>query len=58
MPSSFYQPRAPLFSLTHAQLTVVTQSCALLFTVTYCCSDFIVLVTSIVDITLLFFYSI
>ena len=28
---SFYRPLAPLFSLTHAQLAVVTQSCALLY---------------------------
>ena len=27
----FYQPQAPLFLLTHAQLAVVTQSCALLY---------------------------
>ena len=44
----------PIVLVTHAQLTVVTQSCALLFTVTYCCSDTIVLVTPIVHITLLF----
>ena len=54
MPLSFYQPLAPLFLLTHVQLTVVTQSCVLLFTVTYCCSDTIVLVMPIVRITLLF----
>ena len=54
MPLSFYQPLAPLFLLTHTQLTIVTQSCALLFTVTYCCSDTIVLVTPIVCVTLLF----
>ena len=29
--SSFYQPLAPLSLLTHAQLAVVTQSCALLY---------------------------
>ena len=40
--------------VTHAQLTVVTQSCAVLCTVTYCCSDAIVLVTAIVHVTLLF----
>ena len=30
-PLSFYRPLAPLFLLTHAQLAVVTQSCALLY---------------------------
>ena len=33
---SFYRPLAPLFLLTHAQLTVVTQSCALLYTTAHC----------------------
>ena len=33
---SFYQPMAPLFLLTHAQLAVVTQSCALLYTAAHC----------------------
>ena len=28
---SFYRPLAPLFLLTHVQLAVVTQSCALLY---------------------------
>ena len=55
---SFYQPLAPFVLLTHAQLAIVTQSCALLRTVTYCCSDSIVLVTPIVCVTLLFSYSI
>ena len=32
---SFYRPLAPLFLLTHAQLAVVTQSCALLYD---CCA--------------------
>ena len=32
---SFYRPLAPLFLLTHAQLAVVTQSCALLY---ICCA--------------------
>ena len=54
MPSLFYWPLAPLFLLTHVQLAVVTQSCAVLGTVTYCCSDDIVLVMSIVHVTLLF----
>ena len=36
------------------QLAVVPQSCAVLCTVTYCCSDTIVLVTPIVHVTLLF----
>ena len=49
---------APLFLVTHMQLTIVTQSCTVLCTVTYCCSDAIVLVTSIVHVTLLFLYSI
>ena len=31
---SFYRPLAPLLLLTHAQLAVVTQSCALLYN--YC----------------------
>ena len=46
---SFYRPLAPLFLLTHAQLAVVTQSCALLYTAAH--RDFIVLVTSIVRVT-------
>ena len=33
---SFYRPLAPLFLLTHAQLAVVTQSCALLYTAAHC----------------------
>ena len=33
---SFYRPLAPLFSLTHAQLAVVTQSCALLYIAVHC----------------------
>ena len=33
---SFYRPLAPLFLLTHAQLTVVTQSCALLYIAAHC----------------------
>ena len=33
---SFYRPLAPLFSLTHAQLAVVTQSCALLYIAAHC----------------------
>ena len=42
----FYRPQAPLFMLTHAQLAVVTQSCALLYIAAHC--DVIVLVTPIV----------
>ena len=33
---SFYRPLAPLFLLIHAQLAVVTQSCALLYTAAHC----------------------
>ena len=33
---SFYRPLAPLFLLTHAQLAVVTQSCALLYITAHC----------------------
>ena len=33
---SFYRPLAPLFSLTHVQLAVVTQSCTLLYTAAHC----------------------
>ena len=33
---SFYRPLAPLFLLTHAQLAVVTQSCALLYSTAHC----------------------
>ena len=33
---SFYWPLAPLFLLTHAQLAVVTQSCALLYITVHC----------------------
>ena len=33
---SFYRPLAPLFSLTHAQLAIVTQSCALLYIAAHC----------------------
>ena len=33
---SFYRPLAPLFSLTLAQLAVVTQSCALLYITAHC----------------------
>ena len=33
---SFYRLRAPLFLLTHAQLAVVTQSCALLYIAAHC----------------------
>ena len=33
---SFYRPLAPLFSVTHAQLAVVTQSCALLYFTAHC----------------------
>ena len=33
---SFYWPLAPLFLLTHAQLAVVTQSCALLYIAAHC----------------------
>ena len=33
---SFYRPLAPLFLLTYAQLAVVTQSCALLYTAAHC----------------------
>ena len=33
---SFYQPLAPFVLLTHAQLAVVTQSCALLYTTAHC----------------------
>ena len=50
----FLPASGPIVLVTHAQLTVVTQSCALLCTVTYCCSDTIVLVTPIVHVTLLF----
>ena len=32
----FYRPQAPLFLLTHAQLAVVTQSCALLYIAAHC----------------------
>ena len=32
----FYRPLAPLFSLTHVQLAVVTQSCALLYITAHC----------------------
>ena len=32
----FYRPLAPLFLLTHAQLAVVTQSCALLYIAAHC----------------------
>ena len=60
-PLSFYRPLAPLFSwLMRSSLLWLRAApyCTLLHTVTYCCSDAIVLVTSIVDITLLFSYSI
>ena len=33
---SFYRPLAPLFLLTHAQLAVVIQSCALLYIAAHC----------------------
>ena len=33
---SFYRPLAPFVLLTHAQLAVVTQSCALLYTAVHC----------------------
>ena len=33
---SFYRPLAPLSLLTHAQLAVVTQSCALLYIAAHC----------------------
>ena len=33
---SFYRPLAPLFLSTHAQLAVVTQSCALLYITAHC----------------------
>ena len=33
---SFYRPLAPLFLMTLAQLTVVTQSCALLYATAHC----------------------
>ena len=33
---SFYRPLAPLLLLTHAQLAVVTQSCALLYITAHC----------------------
>ena len=33
---SFYRPLAPLLLLTHAQLAVVTQSCALLYIAAHC----------------------
>ena len=56
-PFIFLLASGPIVLVTHAQLTVVTQSCAVLCTVTYCCSDAIVLVMSIVDVTLLFSYS-
>ena len=32
----FYRPLAPLFMLTHVQLAVVTQSCALLYITAHC----------------------
>ena len=32
----FYRPQAPLFMTTHAQLAVVTQSCALLYIAAHC----------------------
>ena len=32
----FYRPQAPLFLLTHVQLAVVTQSCALLYIAVHC----------------------
>ena len=44
----FLLASGPIVLVTHAQLTVVTQSCAVLCTVTYCCSDAIVLVMPIV----------
>ena len=50
----FLPASGPIVLVTHVQLAVVTQSCAVLCTVTYCCSDTIVLVTSIVHVTLLF----
>ena len=34
--SSFYRSLTPLFLLTHAQLAVVTQSCALLYITAHC----------------------
>ena len=36
---SFYRPLAPLFLMTLAQLTVVTQSCALLYATAHCDSE-------------------
>ena len=33
---SFYRPLAPLFLLTHVQLAIVTQSCALLYIAAHC----------------------
>ena len=33
---SFYRPLASLFLSTHAQLAVVTQSCALLYIAAHC----------------------
>ena len=33
---SFYQPLAPFVLLTHAQLAIVTQSCALLYITAHC----------------------
>ena len=57
---SFYRPLAPLFCwLMRSSLLWLRAApyCTLLRTVTYCCSDAIVLVTPIVRTTLLFSYS-
>ena len=57
---SFYRPLAPLSCwLMRSSLLWLRAApyCTLLRTVTYCCSDAIVLVTPIVRVTLLFSYS-
>ena len=57
---SFYRPLAPLSCwLMHSSLLWLRAApyCTLLRTVTYCCSDAIVLVMLIVRVTLLFSYS-
>ena len=57
MPLSFYQPLAPLFLWLMCSSLLWLRAapyCTLLHTVTYCCSDAIVLVTPIVHVTLLF----
>ena len=57
---SFYQPLAPLSCWLMCSSLLWLRAapyCTLLRTVTYCCSDTIVLVTPIVCITLLFSYS-